>query len=111
MESTTRLVANKASMSDKWKKNKIDEIAMLLKGALNSQDMVGLKMNIKREDLAKIIKIIPALKNPTVSDLTDKDWVAIDTIIKEQTVRKLIPQLKKIGAKGIVEYSLNKIIF
>jgi len=111
MESTTRLMTNKKAYADDWKKNKINEIAMLLKGALNSQDMVGLKMNVKKVDLNNIISKLPALKNPTVSELVDKDWVALDTIIREQTVRKLLPELKKIGATGIVEYPLNKIIF
>ncbi|MFC2162329.1 ATP phosphoribosyltransferase [Candidatus Altiarchaeota archaeon] len=110
MESTTKFIMNKDSAKDAWKKNKADEIVMLLKGALRAEEKVGLKMNIKCSDLDNLLKILPALKNPTVSPLADGDWVAVDTIIDEKIVREIIPTLKKNGAQGIIEYPLNKII-
>jgi ATP phosphoribosyltransferase len=108
--STTKLIANKEAWQDTWKKKKIENIAMLLKGALNAKGKVGLKMNVAEKDLKKILDILPALHNPTVSQLSEKDWVAVETIIDEKIVRDIIPQLKQRGAEGIVEYPLNKII-
>mgnify|MGYP001587875615 CR=1 FL=1 len=110
LESTTRLIANKKSMADKWKKKKIEEIALLLKGALLAEEKVGLKMNVTKKDLNKLLSLLPALKKPTVSELSDKNWVAVEIIIDERIVREIIPKLKQAGAQGIVEYSLNKII-
>lgn len=110
IESTTKLIANKKSWNDKWKKEKIKQIAMLLQGAINAEEKVGLMMNVKKKDLTKILKILPALQTPTISELSDKEWVAINTIIDEKLVRELIPKLKKAGAQGIVEYPLNKLI-
>ncbi len=110
MESTTKLIANKNSMKDEWKKKKIDEIALLLNGALLAESKVGLKMNVEKKNLNKLLLLLPALKNPTISELSDKNWVAVETIIDEKIVREIIPKLKQAGAQGIVEYSLNKII-
>lgn len=110
MESTTKLIANKKSMKDEWKKKKIQEIVLLLKGALLAEQKVGLKMNVEKKNINKVLKLLSALKKPTISRLSDKDWVAIETIIDEKTVREIIPKLKISGAQGIVEYSINKII-
>ena len=110
LESTTRLIANKKSLQDTWKKQKIDEIALLLNGALSAENKVGLKMNAEKKNLKKLLSLLPSLNNPTISELSDKNWVAIEVIIDEKIVRKIIPSLKQSGAQGIVEYSLNKII-
>ena len=110
-ESTTKLIANQRSLSDTWKRKKIQEIALLLKGAILAEEKVGLKMNVKEKDLSKVLEKLPALKNPTVSCLAQKGWLAIETIIDEKLVRKLIPELEKAGAQGIIEYSLNKVIY
>ena len=109
LESTTKLIANKASMNDAWKKQKIQELALLLKGALLAEEKVGLKMNVEKKNLNRLLALLPALKNPTISELSDKEWVAVETIIDEKIVREIIPKLKKAGAMGIVEYALNKI--
>jgi ATP phosphoribosyltransferase len=111
MESYTVLIANKNSWKIKEKREKIENIAILLQGALNAESKVGLKMNIPKKKLVKIISTLPALKKPTVSELTDKDWVAIETIIDENVVRKIIPELKRLGAEGIIEYPLNKVVY
>lgn len=110
LESNTIFIANDSAIKDKWKKTKIDNILMLLDGALKAQTMVGLKMNVLKENLDKVIKCLPALKNPTIAQLSDPAWVDVDTIIEEKTVRDIIPQLKSAGAQGIVEYPLNKVI-
>jgi ATP phosphoribosyltransferase len=110
MQSTTRLIANKKAWSDKWKQEKIKEVSMLLEGALLAEEKVGLKMNIQEDAVESLIKELPALKNPTVSSLSEPGWVAVETIIDESRVRELIPRLKKLGAEGIIEYPLNKII-
>jgi ATP phosphoribosyltransferase len=110
-ESTTQFIANKNSFKDSWKKAKMEEIALLLKGAIAAQEKVGLKMNVKKSDLRKVIAKLPALKKPTISHLSDEGWVAIETIIDERVVRVLIPELKKAGAQGIIEYPLNKVIY
>lgn len=110
LESTTKLIANKKAMENSWKRQKIENIALLLKGALAAEEKVGLKMNIEKKNLKKILSILPALKSPTISELADKNWLALEIIVDEKTVRELIPQLKKFGAKGIVEYPLNKIV-
>ncbi|MBI4115066.1 MAG: ATP phosphoribosyltransferase [Candidatus Omnitrophica bacterium] len=108
--STTRFIANKKSYTDPWKKRKIDNIVLLLKGAILAQDKVGLKMNVAEKDLKKVLKILPALKTPTLSNLSNKGWYDVETIIDEAIVRELIPELKKAGATGIIEYPLNKVI-
>ncbi len=110
LSSTTRFIANHNSWKDEWKREKIENIALLLKGALAAEGMVGLKMNLKEADLDKVIKILPALKRPTISKLTEAGWVAIEVIIEESIVKKVIPDLKRAGAEGIIEYPLNKLI-
>ena len=109
-ESSTQFIANKGSFKDAWKRKKMEQIVMLLKGALAANNMVGLKMNIEEKNLGKIIADLPALKNPTVSPLANPGWVAIETVIDESIVRTIIPTLKEHGAQGIIEYSLNKLI-
>jgi ATP phosphoribosyltransferase len=110
MESNTQLVANPTALTDGWKRDKLDTIALLLKAAIEAQGRVGLMLNVKRVDLDKVIGQLPALQRPTVSALSDPDWVAVNTIIEERTVRTLIPKLKAAGGQGIVEYPLNKIV-
>ena len=110
IESTTKLISNKKSWADKWKKEKIKQIAMLLQGAINAEEKVGLMMNVKKKELENVLKVLPALQKPTIAELSDKNWVDITTIIDEKLVRELIPKLKKAGAQGIVEFPLNKII-
>ncbi len=110
-ESTTQFIANRASYKDAWKKAKMEQIALLLKGAIAAEEKVGLKMNVRKENLLKVLAKLPALKNPTISSLSDGGWLAIETIIDERVVRVLIPELKKAGAQGIIEYPLNKVIY
>jgi ATP phosphoribosyltransferase len=110
MESNTQLIANRASMDDEWKRTKIDNIALLLKAAIEAQGRVGIMLNVERRCLDRVLSLLPALQRPTVSALSDPDWVAINTIIEERTVRELIPRLKAAEAQGIVEYPLNKIV-
>jgi ATP phosphoribosyltransferase len=110
LESNTQLIANAQSWQDDWKRRKLEDIKMLLEGAMNALGKVGLLMNVKRDDLAAVLGLLPALKNPTISQLSDDSWVAINTILEELTVRNLIPRLKEAGAQGIVEYPLNKIV-
>jgi len=110
-ESTTQFIANKASYKDSWKRSKMEEIALLLKGAIAAEDKVGLKMNVRKADLKKVIAKLPALKKPTISGLSDDGWYAIETIIDERVVRQIIPVLKNAGAQGIIEYPLNKVIY
>jgi ATP phosphoribosyltransferase len=111
LSSTPRLIANHASWKDKWKRHKIETMALLLKGALEAEAKVGLKMNIAEKHLANLLQSLPALRNPTVSNLSLKGWVAVETIIDEHVVRELIPQLKAAGAEGIIEYPLNKVVY
>ncbi|MBI5417489.1 ATP phosphoribosyltransferase [Candidatus Poribacteria bacterium] len=110
LESTTKLVVNKNSWKDDWKKHKIENILTLLRGALAAEEKVGIKMNIKKDTLKEVLPLLPSLRNPTVSELTDPGWIALEVIIEEKIVRDLIPRLKRAGAEGIVEYPLNKII-
>lgn len=111
MESNTQLIANKEAWDDPWKRRKIENIAMLMQGAIRAEGRVGLKLNARREDAEKIIGLLPALRMPTVSSLANgSDWVAIETVIEERQVRRLLPQLKRAGAEGIIEFELNKII-
>jgi ATP phosphoribosyltransferase len=110
MESNTQLIANEQSLSDGWKRTKIENIALLLKAAIEAQGRVGLMLNVQRVDLDKVLALLPALQRPTISSLSEGEWVAVNTIIEERTVRDLIPKLKAAGGQGIVEYPLNKIV-
>lgn len=109
-ESTTKFIANKEAWQDPWKRAKIEDIALLLRGALAAELKVGLKMNVSAQNLPAVLKCLPALKNPTVSPLADGEWSAVETIVDKHMVRALIPQLKAAGAEGIIEYPLNKVI-
>jgi len=111
LESTTKLIANKDAWSNAQKREKIENIALLLQGALIAVEKVGLKMNVSKEYLQQVIAILPALKKPTISKLSDENWFDVDTVIDEKIARNLIPELKRAGAEGIVEYPLNKVIY
>ena len=111
LNSTPRLIANQAAWQNKWKRQKIETIALLLKGALEAETKVGLKMNIREDDLPTLLANLPALRNPTISNLSLKGWVAVETIIDEHVVRELIPALKAAGAEGVTEYPLNKVVY
>ncbi|MBD3274707.1 MAG: ATP phosphoribosyltransferase [Candidatus Marinimicrobia bacterium] len=111
LESTTRLIANKEAYQVPEKKNKIDNMAMLLQGAINAQEKVGLKFNIRKDAVEKLRDVLPAMKTPTVSPLTDSDWVALEIIVNEDVVREFIPTLKEHNASDIIEYPLNKVIY
>lgn len=110
-ESTTQFIANKKAFKDPWKKEKMEQIALLLSGAIAAEEKVGLKMNVLKTDLKKVIALLPALKKPTISGLSQDKWCAVETIIDEKVVRVLIPKLKNAGAEGIIEYPLNKVIY
>ena len=110
MESNTQLIANRGALADAWKQTKIENIALLLKAAIEAQGRVGLMLNVRRADLDGVLALLPALQRPTISALSDAEWVAVNTIIEERTVRDLIPRLKTAKAQGIVEYPLNKIV-
>jgi ATP phosphoribosyltransferase len=110
MSSNTQLIANRTSWADPWKQQKLSDIRLLLDGAIAALGKVGLMLNVRRADLDTVLATLPALKNPTVSQLSDSEWVAVNTILDELTVRNLIPRLKAAGAQGIVEYPLNKIV-
>ncbi|MEJ2696888.1 MAG: ATP phosphoribosyltransferase [Candidatus Sulfobium sp.] len=110
LESSTRFISNKKAWKDAWKQEKMKNIVMLLKGALAAEDKVGLKMNVGRKDLKKVMSLLPSMHSPTISALSDEGWYDLDVVIDERTVRDLIPRLKKAGASGIVEYQLNKVI-
>ena len=111
LSSTPRLIANHTAWKDEWKRKKIETMAMLLKGALEAEGKVGLKMNIREKDLPALLKDLPSLRNPTISNLSLKGWVAVETIIDEHVVRELIPALKAAGAEGVTEYPLNKVVY
>jgi ATP phosphoribosyltransferase len=111
LESSTRFIANRAAFQDPWKRDKIDGLAMLLDGAIKAYSRVGLLLNVRREDLDNVLSTLPSLRNPTISQLSDSNWVAINTIVEEKTVRQLIPKLKAARAEGIVEYPLNKVVY
>lgn len=111
LTSTTRLITNKKAFKDPFKRKKIENISILLKGALEAEGKVGLKMNTPKDCLEKVISLLPALKKPTIASLSEEDWFDVETIIEEKLVRTLIPVLKQAGAQGIVEYPLNKIIY
>ena len=110
LTSTPRLIANHAALGDPWKKTKLDNIALMLASCLAAEGRVGLMMNARRADLGAVTALLPALRNPTISHLSDPDWVAISTIIDESSVRRIVPQLKCAGATGIVEFPINKVI-
>jgi ATP phosphoribosyltransferase len=110
LESNTQLIANTAAWADTWKRQKLEDMAMLLQGAINALGKVGLLLNVEKSNLAAVLAVLPALKNPTISHLSDENWLALNTILDESTVRTIIPRLKQAGAQGIVEYPLNKIV-
>ena len=110
IESNTQLIASTAAVGDEWKQTKIENIALLLKAALEAQGRVGIMVNVRRDDLDRVLGLLPALHRPTISPLSDAGWVAINTVIEERAVRDLIPRMKALGAEGIVEYPLNKIV-
>jgi ATP phosphoribosyltransferase len=110
MESNTQLIANGVALANEWKRTKIENIALLLRAAIEAQGRVGLMLNVRRVDLGRVLALLPALQRPTISSLSDEEWVAVNTIIEERTVRDLIPKLKASGGQGIVEYPLNKIV-
>lgn len=111
LSSTPRLIANHEAWKSRWKRCKIENLALLLKGALDAEAKVGLKMNIARKNVEKLLSDLPALRNPTISHLSQEGWVAVETIIDEHVVRDLIPRLKAAGAEGIIEYPLNKVVY
>ncbi len=110
LESTTQLIANHSAWQHSEKRQKIEDMALLLQGAIAALDKVGLMLNVKTEDLDAVLAVLPALRNPTVSHLSDPGWVAVNTILEESVVRHIIPRLKEVGAEGIVEFPLNKIV-
>src|SRR5688500_11596768 len=110
MESNTQLIANDGALKDPAKRTKVENISLLLRAAIEAQGRVGLMLNVRRADLASVLALLPALQRPTISSLSDEEWVAVNTIIEERTVRDLIPKVKAAGGQGIVEYPLNKIV-
>jgi ATP phosphoribosyltransferase len=110
LESNTQFIANLESVKDDWKRRKLDDIKMLLESAINALGKVGLMLNVRKQDLQAVLGVLPALKKPTISTLSDEEWLAVNTILDESTVRTIIPRLKEAGAQGIVEYPLNKIV-
>jgi ATP phosphoribosyltransferase len=111
MVSSPQFIANRKALTDPWKRGKMDRLVLLLKGALAARDKVGLKMNIAENRLKSLLDALPALRNPTVSHLATPGWVAVETVIDEKIVREIIPQLKSLGAEGIIEYPLNKVVY
>ncbi|MEY5008988.1 MAG: hypothetical protein RLZZ253_127 [Verrucomicrobiota bacterium] len=111
LQSSPQFIANHSAMADAWKREKIERLVLLLKGAYAARDKVGLKMNLPESRLAALLAALPALRNPTVAHLAQSDWVAVETIIDEKIVREIIPQLKQLGAEGIIEYPLNKVVY
>jgi ATP phosphoribosyltransferase len=110
LESNTQLIANTDSWRDQWKRRKLEDVKMLLQGAINALGKVGLMLNVRKDDLPRVLDVLPALKRPTISHLSDDEWLAVNTILDESTVRTIIPRLKEAGAQGIAEYPLNKIV-
>ncbi len=110
MESNTQFIANRNAWQDPWKQRKIADLHVLLEGALNALGKVGLMLNVHRENLSAVLEVLPALKKPTISHLSDPEWLAVNTVLEEAVVRAIIPRLKQVGAQGIVEYPLNKIV-
>lgn len=111
LTSTPRLIANHKAWKDSWKRHKIETLALMLRGALEAESKVGLKMNVSEKNLTRLLESLPALRNPTISKLSQSGWVAVETVIDEAVVRELIPQLKASGAEGIIEYPLNKVVY
>lgn len=111
LTSTPRLIANHKAWKDSWKRHKIETLALMLRGALEAESKVGLKMNVAEKNLKRLLESLPALRNPTISQLSQSGWVAVETVIDEAVVRELIPQLKASGAEGIIEYPLNKVVY
>lgn len=111
MESSPQIIANHKALEDEWKKQKISKLVLLLQGAHAARDKVGLKLNLPEKQLPDLIKALPALRNPTISQLAQSGWVAVETIIDERVVREIIPELKALGAEGIIEYPLNKVVY
>jgi ATP phosphoribosyltransferase len=110
LESNTKFIVHPGAWEDAWKREKIETLVMLLKGAIEAAGKVGLMLNVRQADLENVLAVLPALKRPTISTLSDSDWVAVNTVIEEKTVREIIPRLKAANAQGIVEYPLNKIV-
>lgn len=110
MQSNTQLIANKTAWQDPWKRKKIENISLLLQGALRADRIVGLKMNVQNEDLDRVVQILPSLNAPTIANLYQSDWFSVETVVSEDVVRDLIPRLIEKGAEGIIEYPLNKVI-
>jgi ATP phosphoribosyltransferase len=110
MESETHLIAGRAALADPWKREKIESLALMLRGAIDAQSQVGLMLNVRKSDLDAVLSVLPALNSPTVSHLNDPEWVAVNTIVEERTAREVIPRLKAANATGIVEYPLNKVV-
>jgi ATP phosphoribosyltransferase len=110
LESTTRFISTETALSDPWKKAKMEDLLLMLKGALAAEGKVGLMMNVRRCDLERVLKVVPALQTPTISSLSDPDWVDVNTILDESLVRKIVPPLRAAGARGLVEYPISKII-
>jgi ATP phosphoribosyltransferase len=110
LESTPRFIASKEAWADPWRRRKIEDVTLMLKGAMAAEGKVGLMMNVRVVDFDTVVAVLPALEKPTVSSLSDKAWVAVNTIVDESVVREIVPKLKDAGARGIVEYPINKII-
>lgn len=110
LESTTRFISNTAAAADPWKRQKMDDLLLMLHGAMNAESKVGLMMNVRKADLEAVLAVLPALQKPTISALSDPDWADVITVLEEQTVRSIIPKLKRAGATGIVEFPLSKVI-
>jgi ATP phosphoribosyltransferase len=110
LESNTQLIANKGSYADRSKRKKIDNLALMLQGAMEAQDRVGLMLNVRKANLAAVLSVLPALQKPTISHLSDEEWLAVNTIIDEGAAWDVIPRLKEAKAEGIVEYPLNKVV-
>ena len=110
LESNTKLIVNHTAWADLWKRQKLETLVLLLQGAIQASGKVGLMLNVQRANLDTVLSVLPALKRPTISTLSDPDWVAVNTVIEEKTVREIIPRLKAANAQGIVEYPLNKIV-
>jgi ATP phosphoribosyltransferase len=111
LESYPVLVVNHTAFKDDWKRSKLETLTLLLKGAINARDLVGLKMNLRESNLKNLLEALPSLRNPTISPLAQSGWVAVETVIEEKIVREIIPRLKALGAEGIIEYPLNKVVY
>ncbi len=111
LESTTKFIANKEAVRDEWKKNKMEKMIMLIEGALQAEEKVGIKMNVENSNMSNVLSLLPSLKKPTINSLAESGWMSVEAIVDEKVVRDLIPKLKKNGAEGIIEYPLNKVIF